>query len=545
MNLLDEPWIPICRRDNRRDWISPLQLSDPDVLAFDADRPDFNGALAQFAIGLLQTTTPMDSPMAWRKWLLSPPDAATLAEWFRPVQAAFAFEGDGARFMQDFSLTPEAGSVNDISALLIETPGENTLKHNGDLFIKRGQVEGLCPHCAAAALLCLQINAPAGGAGHRTGLRGGGPLTTLLLGQNSTCLWQDLWLNVRERSRFLDDAGDQNKTAPHFTFPWLADIASIQKEGGETAPIQVHPFHVFWAMPRRIRLDLNELEPGDCDLCGRSSSGLIRRYVTKPNGLNYKGPWNHPLSPHYENKGDWLPVHPQPGGIGYRHWLPLVIGLNSDKKKLRPALGIAQSPGMAQSQVPLRLWASGFDMDNMKARCWYEATLPLYGLPGCDRDTLDQLAAEVKFWLAGADLAAFFLRSAVKDAWFGADARGDFSMVDASFWHRTEVGFYTHLQATIEVLRAGGEDDPLPIRSAWQQELRRVCLGLFDQEFVGAGQVERQSPRRIALAHRQLRRNLDGPKFRQVLGLPVPETDKAKAKTKRQAKSPDGVEAPV
>jgi CRISPR system Cascade subunit CasA len=28
--------------------------------------------------------------------------------------------------------------------------------------------------------------------------------------------------------------------------------------------------------------------------------------------------------------------------------------------------------------MQFRLWAFGYDMDNMKARCWYEAQMPLY-----------------------------------------------------------------------------------------------------------------------------------------------------------------------
>ena len=47
MNLLTEPWLPVRKRDGTREWIGPSRLSDPDIVAFDADRADFNGALAQ------------------------------------------------------------------------------------------------------------------------------------------------------------------------------------------------------------------------------------------------------------------------------------------------------------------------------------------------------------------------------------------------------------------------------------------------------------------------------------------------------------------
>ena len=87
--------------------------------------------------------------------------------------------------MQDFSLKPEEAGLNSIAALLIESPGENALRNNSDHFRQARQVECLCPDCAAPALFTLQTNAPAGGVGYRTGLRGGGPLTTLCFVRNS------------------------------------------------------------------------------------------------------------------------------------------------------------------------------------------------------------------------------------------------------------------------------------------------------------------------------------------------------------------------
>ena len=540
MSLLIDKWLPVLAKNGDRSWISPDQLGDPQFVAFAADRADFNGALAQFAIGLLQTATPVDDPASWRQLFEAPPDAATLKAWFAPVEAAFAFEGDGPRFMQDFSLRAGGGATCDIGALLIESPGENALKNNSDHFIKRGRVDGLCPHCAATALLTLQINAPSGGAGHRTGLRGGGPLTTLVLCQPPRSLWHDLWLNVRERSSFLALQGDASKAGAQARFPWLADIEATQKADGETAPVQVHPDHVFWAMPRRIRLDMDDVAHGDCDLCGCPSETLIRRYETKNYGLNYKGAWNHPLSPYYETRDGWLPLHPQPGGFGYRHWLPWVMGLNSDKKQR--SAGVVEhlrEHRFRSVKGALRLWAFGFDMDNMKARCWYEATLPLYGLADCDPDAQKQIESEVSIWLAGAETAASCLRGAVKDAWFGADARGDFSAIDASFWSATEATFYRQLKAFIELAREdkADESDPLPAREVWHRHLTQTCKHLFDSEFVGAGAVERQNPRRAATAFQSLVRNLNGPKIRKALALPAREP-KANRKTRNAGAAP-------
>jgi len=529
MSLLTEDWMPVRYRDGCRAWVAPSELADPRIVAFDADRADFNGALVQFAIALLQTSTPVVEPDDWDFWFEDPPDSATLTAWFSPLAAAFEYDGEGARFLQDFELRAGRGVSFEIAGLLIEAAGEQSVQRNTDHFVKHGQVAGMCPHCALTALLTLQINAPAGGSGHRTGLRGGGPLTTLVLCHPQRSLWHDLWLNVRSRSEFLASQGDPRKAAPHFRFPWLREIGAIQPDGGETSPLLVHPDHVFWAMPRRIRLDLTDTGLGDCDLCGRHCDRLIRRYETKNHGLNYKGPWNHPLSPYYETKEAWLPIHPQPGGIGYRHWLAWVMGVATPQKGRRPATVVSHFLGhlfpLAKGQR--RLWAFGFDMDNMKARCWYEATLPLYGLADCQPQAQLQAQEEVARWLAGAELAASSLRAAVKEAWFGKEARGDLSAVEAGFWSRTEPEFYRHLESLITSLHndVGGDSrvDRLPVRAAWQRNLINTCESLFDGEFVGTAAIERQNMQRVVKSWRRLRANLRGPAIRKALGLPDAE----------------------
>ena len=76
MNLaMGARWIPVLRADGTRDWVAPTELGAPDIVAFDAPRADFNGALAQFAIGLLQTVAPVPSMLAWRSRRVYHPSA--------------------------------------------------------------------------------------------------------------------------------------------------------------------------------------------------------------------------------------------------------------------------------------------------------------------------------------------------------------------------------------------------------------------------------------------------------------------------------------
>ncbi len=545
MNLLEEKWLPVRRSTGQVDWIAPHQISEPDIVAFAANRADFNGALAQMMIGLLQTTTPVDDEGDWEDLQDVPPAAEVLKKWFEPVAEVFVLDGDGARFMQDFSLVAADGAKCTIDALLIDAAGGSAIDKNTDHFVKRDTINVMCPHCLATALFTLQTNAPAGGAGHRTSLRGGGPLTTLLVTTPSRSLWQDLWLNVQPQRTFLQRGGDVHKTAGHFTFPWLAAINQIQPTGGETQPLQVHPHHLFWAMPRRIHVDFEDVHKGQCDVCKRDSSQLIHRYVTKPKGLNYKGAWRHSFSPYYETKEGWLPVHPQPGGFSYKNWLAWVMGVNQGKKSVQAAEIVdyfLHERNKYQKSGQFRLWVFGYDMDNMKPRCWYETTFPLYGLADVKRAAQTQVHNLIANRIEASEQATFYLRQAVKQAWFGeSDLRGDLSFVDKAFWDSTEPDFYQQLNDLMKQARteAGIDMDDanfiIALGKTWHKVLIQCATRLFDVDIVGAGSVAQQDPRRVADAYNSLQRNLHGNAIKTILRLPV---------TKKKSRSAESSAAP-
>lgn len=377
-NLIDERWIPVTRRDGTAAMIAPWEVTegfaDNPIVALNAPRPDFNGALIQFLIGLLQTVAAPVRTSEWRKKLEAPPSPEELKAAFDTVRHAFALGGDGPRFMQDFDkLDVEQGGID---ALLIEMPGESTKKQNKDHFVKRDTVIGMCPSCCSTALFAMQTNAPAGGVGFRTSLRGGGPLSTLIAGDvKHATLWQLIWLNVLEENVFLNICGNAELTADSSKFPWLATTRTSEKNTGVgSIPEDLHTAVMFWGMPRRIRLNLENICSGICDTCGLPSDSLIRQYQDKNYGMNFTGAWLHPLSPYRSKDGELFPAHAQPGGVGYRHWLGLVQQDGSEKM---PARVVHEFYERWKSGWQFRLWAFGYDMDNMKARCWYESTMPL------------------------------------------------------------------------------------------------------------------------------------------------------------------------
>ena len=545
-NLIDERWIPVRRLDGTKTMIAPWEVTEQfkenPVVALDAPRPDFNGALIQFLIGLIQTVAAPQNGAEWRKKLIEPPSPEELKAAFSSVHHAFEFGGDGPRFMQDYEeiVSDDSG----VDGLLIETPGQNALVNNTDHFIKRHTVSGLCPSCCATAIFAFQTNAPAGGPGYMTSLRGGGPLTTLVAGDNHhSTLWQLAYLNVLEKGKFASTCGNPDLLEDKYKFPWLAETKKgKRKKGGvfygdDTTPEDANPAIMFWAMPRRIRLNYASLPSGACDICGIHSNSLIHTYKEIPGGASCNG-WLHPLSPYYEQtaKGEKsiLPVHAQPSGLTYRHWLGFVI--QDDNGKKMPARIVHEFYDRWKSGWQFRLWAFGYDMDNMKARCWYESIMPLLCVDNAIRpDYEERVAGMVK---AAAEIAGN-TRSALKKAWFRrpGDAKGDTTFVDNSFWQGTESEFYLALNDLISALNTG--NDTQGASRQWFSVLCIHSLKIFDN-YVWEGPIEDADPKRVVIARKELEQYNRGKKIKEILGLPVEKsaTDKKiKAKKEKNLKT--------
>lgn len=545
-NLIDERWIPVIRRDGTKTMIAPWEVLDQfvenPIVSLNAPRPDFNGALIQFLIGLVQTVAAPQNASEWRRRLVEPPTSEELKEKFVTVRHAFELGGDGPRFMQDFEdISADYGGID---GLLIETPGQNALENNTDHFVKRNTVTDLCPVCCATALFAFQTNSPSGGPGYMTSLRGGGPLTTLVVGDNHhSTLWQLIYLNVLEHGKFLNIAGTTSLVEGRYIFPWLGETKKGKRRKGEefygedTGPQDAHPTTMFWAMPRRIRMNLADLSSGSCDVCGNSSGSLISSYKEIPGGASYAG-WLHPLSPYYEQttKGQTniLPVHAQPGGMTYRHWLGFVIQ-DGNKKKM-PARIVHEFYDRWKSGWQFRLWAFGYDMDNMKARCWYESIMPMLCVDVSIRAEYEE---KVGGMVRAASEIASNTRSALKKAWFRrpGDAKGDTTFVDSSFWQNTETDFYTTLNSLIFALESG--TDTLVVCNQWLTVLCNQSLNLFDR-YAWEGPIEDADPKRVVIARKELGQYNHGKKIKELLGIPVDQNiveKGAKKKSKKRSKA--------
>lgn len=538
-NLLDERWIPVRRRSGMQEKIAPWEmtnnyLSDP-IVDLDFFRPDFNGSMIQFLIGLLQSTAPAKTEDDWYKKLEKPPPPEWLKERFMNVHDAFNLDGEDPLFMQDFDL-PEKAKKTDLSSLLLEQPGGQTKKNNIDHFIKRSSAEFVfCNGCSAIALFNMQTNAPAGGRGLRTSVRGGGPLTTLLKGET---VWQTVLLNTRPCANVVD-------TPDPLVFPWLAPT----RTSGSSNPLITTPedadnLQLFWGMPRRYRLSESEQEK-PCSLCG-SDDGRWSAVSSVSYGINYEGAWHHPLSPYRKDKNDGtiLALHPS-GNITYKDWLGITMGDN--ETGLMPAAPLKHLCDTDyDNEVPVRLWAFGFDLDKAKAEGWAESVMPVFNLPD---KWLRDFGINVSRLVKGAEHANSLLRFSVRNAlygrpvdvvhkgnsikvskWYVGDgAKGSglsiFKGISAEFWADTEKEFFDLTGQIAEALKNGNTDLLTALPTQWRKIMVAHATRIFDR-VADSAPADSSNLRSIAFARNELFMNLYGKKLQGILDISVPPTVK-------------------
>lgn len=521
-NLLTDPWITVRRRSGVTLTISPAQITDglatDPIVDIVAPRPDFRSALYQFCIGLLQTTCMPDDDDAWLDWWDAPPEPRMLDERLAPFRSAFVVAGDGPLFMQDRSVAEQEPTA--IGSLLMDEPGAQGIARNTDLFVKRNRFAGLPVDQAMTALITMQCMAPAGGAGHRTSLRGGGPLTTLLLPAQSEAqsLWRQLWLNILSVDGWALVPGRKgDPTVDASVFPWLAQDLDQGKSRATTTPAECHSLQHYWSMPRRILLGTpgERIEPSATN--GKATDVCL--YRSKPWGLNYEGPWIHPLSPYYRDKqGGFLPVHPQPGGFQYQSWHDWAqppIPENPSRVAATVVSNHLRSP--VRSGIGVSLWASGHDMDNMKPRCFYQVVWPIFHFPERHAPAARSIVESLSEMASD---AARSTRSQVRNAWLRRPADHSDSPNNASaavstdFHERTESDFFRCLAG----IHAYCTDESAPVFSgeSWRSLLHRSALATFDSH-VAIECIADGDAGRIARARNQLERNLNGKTMKRCI----------------------------
>jgi CRISPR system Cascade subunit CasA len=454
LNLITDSWIPVSTTDGSRRLIAPWQMTEAGVLRPDWPRPDLNIACLELLIGLVFLADPPTDIEDWDS--RTAPDPIRLRDKLAAYAPAFNLLGDGPLFLQD--LEPLAGEPNSPDMLFIDSAGGNAARNNADLMVHRDRYDVLEPTLAAMALYTFQAFAPAGGAGNRTSMRGGGPLVTLV--DPGTTLWDLVWANV-----------PYGKPAGIQSLPWMRATRVSDKNGHETLPPEGALFgpEAFFGMPRRLRLVADDTG--------------VHGVIQKPWGTNY-ALWKHPLSPYYRLKPgtEWLPKHPRAGRFGYRNWLGI---LAREAQNEQTELGLCLRDWRGRSGLGSVIVA-GWAMDNMKPRDFVLSVQPYLDLPPEREDHLVGL-------ILAAEAAGLALRTALETVLSEGEGR---EAERETFFIETEAQFHAHLVT----LRAGG--DP---RALWLSDLRAVALSRFeDLALPGIDQRETDRIKRIVDARKTL-----------------------------------------
>ena len=461
LNLISDAWIPVRLGDGSRHRIAPWQMADPAIAAPDWPRADLNLACLELLIGLVFLADPPANPEDWGD--RQRPDPERLRARLDPFTPAFNLTGDGPLFLQD--LERIEGEANPPDMLFIDSAGGNTVRNNADLMVHRDRYPPLDSGLAAMALYAFQAHAPAGGAGNRTSMRGGGPMVTLVdPGQG---MWALIWANVPD-----------GRPAPMSALPWMRATVTSEK-GVEVWPAQSHPVEAFFGMPRRLRL----VEEG----------GQISGVIQRPSGTNYAG-WVHPLSPYYRMKegAELLPAHPGAGLFGYRNWLGVVAA--QPGQGLRQRAAMVDAWGGRSGQAPSQILVAGWAMDKMKPRDFTFSQAPLVDLP-----------TEQALFLVGmveaADLLGLSLRQALEPVVAGGESR---EALREAFFAGTQAAF----EARLAELTAVNPDE---VARGWLSDLRRAALALFEaQALPGLDRRDPKAQAAIVDAHRNLVAAFDG-----------------------------------
>lgn len=161
-DLRKAPWIPFRRLSGSVEWGPPDLLVDSidrdPVVALATPRPDFDGALTEFLIGLVTVAFRLESERGWPEFWQAPPDRDALRDALRALPAAFDLDGDGPRFLQDFSPADLANAeLLPVQKILVNGNEKN------HLFMKPDTLRHIGRPAAAMALITVQTYSPAGG----------------------------------------------------------------------------------------------------------------------------------------------------------------------------------------------------------------------------------------------------------------------------------------------------------------------------------------------------------------------------------------------
>ncbi len=526
MNLINDAWIPAIRADGSRCKIAPWQIAEVDnpVVELAAPRADFQGALYQFLIGLLQTTFAPEDHQEWLKYWGCIPNPENVESAFKSISSAFGIDiSVGPAFMQEVD---DFGDSEDGKCPIEDLVGgdlsENTRKKNSDLFVKRGVIRQVSPYWAALALFNVQTSGVLAWGQHRIGLRKNGPLTTVLLpvGDNPS-IWNKLWLNVIDKENGDLIPGDWSRQDLSHVFPWMGKTRlSPNKE--KTIPIDANPLQHYWPTPRRVRLNFESVS-GYCDLSGEEIEVGVKSFRRINNGVYYTDGWRHPLSPYsiVLDKAHFPSVVLADGiSETFKDWPLAVTGYCDSSTKWQPALNIRifdSYRSMDMQGVPVTVWCFGYRANNANVYGYVDGRLPYFHVAP---EYMETFLAWVALLIDSAEKTKDIIYDAVCEAWYGVErdkkernkraisALKKHPTLGRELFEAMRQGFFASISLMVDQAAVSRQLNPR-VASQWISELWNVQQRLFSMWSLD-GEPDEKRYRQIVLAKNAMEKKFNG-----------------------------------
>ena len=496
-NLIEEAWIPIRRSSGRVERIAPWQIAeaaDP-PLRIESPRPDFDAALLEFLIGLVQTVfTPKDST-EWEEIYEAGCSPEALREKMLTERDAFYLDGDGPRFMQDKSVVddPDFDEMQDLVSLadlfVDREKGDKKLNEEPKMFCKAIGPLVMNRPSSAMGLIALQYFAPGGGAGNAASSRGISPMSVTVEPRGGRAsLFRTVWANQLTASSLeLIGAGRGNERRGPFA--WMESRTSHERVE-DVDPSECDPRIVWWSMPRRVWIEFEPASGRLCDVTREPDSVVGVRVRKRPYGLRFGG-LRHPLSGYMKTKdGRLAPWPTPPEGLSFRDWpqavyssektsAPMVIDLIARDERDR-----SLRPGNSSDDYGVRIFGVRRP-EQMKTTCAAGVSWPLLHGPIDSRDAVAQFARQLTH---AAELVHRRIKKALERAWTteslqGKEARipGDLNARIVPMMDSLTVTVFFGLVRRREIQ---AQDLSLPdvdsLRREWVQTLLSAAQIVFD-----------------------------------------------------------------
>lgn len=282
MNLLEDPWIPV-RADGGTGAFRLLTyrelLCEPGNWQVSLPRDDLELACVQLLVCMTQVMfLPEDDP-ALRARSAAPLSPEDFSAGVEPCKDWFDLDHPTQPFMQSRGV--KAAENTPIQKLLIGLPEGN----NHAFFNEAGEVRCLSGSLAAIGLFNQASNSPSFGGGFKGSLRGGAPITTLVVGKT---LRDTVWRNVLTRPRIVG----RQITIPGFEQDqptWVKPITEKETiHWNEIGLVR----GLFW-QPARVELAKSAVV-APCDVLGSDAVPVYTGFRKEKFNFTVEGVWPHP-----------------------------------------------------------------------------------------------------------------------------------------------------------------------------------------------------------------------------------------------------------